>query len=378
MILHSLQSISLDSILVLAYLAFGATILGYGLWSRLLSRYPASQVAPFSLLVPVVLGFLLSMVFAPVRRALERMGLHSAFASLGIVSLLLGLFMMLAVALAMPITQWVDNAPSIQRNIETKVNDISRSFSELLEANKALQEMTEGEEEIGAPEKVEIERGNDVAENVAMVAPSVFAQFVFTFVLLFFLLASGDMFYEKIVHVLPTFHDKRRAVKLVHSAERKLSRYLLTITVINFSLGVVIGLTMFMLGLPNPVLIGVGAFLLNFVPYVGATVGMLVGLGIAFFQFGMEGWGYIAAVAGVFLVGQTLESYVLTPRLVGDRVGLHPLWIIFALMAGGALFGFTGVLLAVPAAAVIGVLIRYALGRYKKSSLYDQGSGGGS
>ena len=137
-----------------------------------------------------------------------------------------------------------------------------------------------------------------------------------------------------------------------------------------------IGLTL--LGLNSGLLVGLAAGFISFVPYVGATVGILVGLAIAFFQFGVDGWVYIAAVAGVFLVGQTLESYVLTPRLVGDRVGLHPLWIIFALMAGGALFGFTGVLLAVPAAAVIGVLIRYGLGRYKKSALYDQGAGGGS
>ena len=144
------------------------------------------------------------------------------------------------------------------------------------------------------------------------------------------------------------------------------------------TLGAVYGIGLPMVGLNSGLLVGVAAGAVSFIPYFGAASGMVVGLSIAFFQFGLDGWGHIAAVAGVFLLGQTLESYVLTPRLVGDRVGLHPLWIIFALMAGGALFGFTGVLLAVPAAAVIGVLIRYALGRYKKSSLYDQGSGGGS
>ena len=81
-------------------------------------------------------------------------------------------------------------------------------------------------------------------------------------------------------------------------------------------------------------------------------------------------WTPIVVVGAIFVVGQTLESYVLTPRLVGDRVGLHPVWIIFSLLAGGALIGFTGVLLAVPVAAVIGVLIRFAMVRYLKSSLY--------
>jgi predicted PurR-regulated permease PerM len=78
-------------------------------------------------------------------------------------------------------------------------------------------------------------------------------------------------------------------------------------------------------------------------------------------------------VAGIFVVGQTAESYFLTPKLVGERVGLHPVWLIFALMAGGALFGFTGVLLAIPVAAVIGVLVRFSLSRYLESTLYKSG-----
>ena len=98
-------------------------------------------------------------------------------------------------------------------------------------------------------------------------------------------------------------------------------------------------------------------------------MGMVIGVGIAIVQF--PEWTTIAIVGGVFLFGQTLESYVLTPRLVGDRVGLHPVWIIFALLAGGTVMGFTGVLIAVPAAAVIGVLIRFSLTRYMASDLYS-------
>ena len=143
------------------------------------------------------------------------------------------------------------------------------------------------------------------------------------------------------------------------------------------TLAVIYGVGLTTVGLNSGLLVGIAAGAVSFIPYFGAASGMIVGLAIAFFQFGLENWGPIAAVAGVFLFGQTLESYILTPRFVGDRVGLHPLWIIFALMAGGALFGFTGVLLAVPAAAVIGVLIRFGLGRYKQSALYDHSKGGG-
>jgi len=124
-------------------------------------------------------------------------------------------------------------------------------------------------------------------------------------------------------------------------------------------------------GLEFGLLVGMGAGVISFVPYLGAAVGLCIGVGIAFAQFAE--WTPIVLVAAVFFVGQTAESYVLTPRLVGGRVGLHPVWIIFALLAGGAVFGFTGVLLAIPVAAVIGVLLRFGLGRYLESPLYKGG-----
>jgi predicted PurR-regulated permease PerM len=125
------------------------------------------------------------------------------------------------------------------------------------------------------------------------------------------------------------------------------------------------------LGLESGLLVGIGAGAISFIPYLGAATGLIVGVGIALAQF--SDWMAIGMVAIVFIIGQTAESYVLTPRLVGGRIGLHPVWIIFALLAGGALFGFTGVLLAVPTAAIIGVLIRFGLSEYLKSPLYKGG-----
>jgi predicted PurR-regulated permease PerM len=126
--------------------------------------------------------------------------------------------------------------------------------------------------------------------------------------------------------------------------------------------------TLSLIGLEAGLLIGLGAGLISFIPYVGAMAGIIVGVGIAIIQF--DSMSPIAMVATIFLLGQIAESYVLTPRLVGDKVGLHDLWIIFALLAGGSLFGFVGVLLAIPTAAVIGVLIRFATAQYLKSPLY--------
>lgn len=126
-----------------------------------------------------------------------------------------------------------------------------------------------------------------------------------------------------------------------------------------------------LVGLQFGLAIGIFAGLASFIPMFGAVISFFLALALALSQF--ETWTSVGLVVLVFVVGQVLESYVLTPQLVGNRVGLHPVWVIFALMAGGALFGFLGVLLAVPAAAAIGVLTRFALSRYRASP-YFQGS----
>lgn len=135
------------------------------------------------------------------------------------------------------------------------------------------------------------------------------------------------------------------------------------------SLGVFYAIGLRGAGLDFGIIVGLLAGLLSFIPFVGVFVGGVTSLGLALLQF--DSWVPILIVAGVFGVGQILEGYVLQPWLVGDRVRLHPVWIIFALLAGGSLFGFLGVLLAVPVMAVIGVLARFGVGRYLASSLYD-------
>jgi len=133
-----------------------------------------------------------------------------------------------------------------------------------------------------------------------------------------------------------------------------------------------------LVGLDFGLVVGMTAGLIAFIPYISTILGVATGLGLALAQF--DSAGPVIAVAGVFAVGQVAQDFVLVPRLIGDRVGLHPAWVLFALMAGGTAFGFTGVLLAVPGAAVIGVLIRFAVDRYRASDAYgaDRSSPGES
>ena len=127
-----------------------------------------------------------------------------------------------------------------------------------------------------------------------------------------------------------------------------------------------IGLTV--VGLNFGLLVGLGAGLVSFIPYVGSVSGFVVATGIAVFQFDSPTMWLV--VAGVFVIGQAVEGNFLTPKLVGESVGLHPVWVLFALLAGGSLFGFTGLMLAVPVAAVIGVMVRFLIARYRDSHYF--------
>ena len=193
---------------------------------------------------------------------------------------------------------------------------------------------------------------------------------VITPVVAFYLLRDWDLMIAKVDTWLPrrvqlTIHEQACAI------DETLAAFVRGQSSVCLVLALFYGIGLTLVGLKSGLLVGFGAGFISFVPYVGAAAGLMVGLVIASFQF--SEWIPIGIVAVIFLVGQALESYVLTPRLVGNRVGLHPVWIIFALLAGGALFGFTGVLLAVPVAAVIGVLARFAIARYLTSPLYGDG-----
>jgi len=139
------------------------------------------------------------------------------------------------------------------------------------------------------------------------------------------------------------------------------------------SLGLFYAVSLTVVGLDFGLIVGLLAGFLSFIPYVGTAFGFVASIGLAFAQFTDLWW--VALVAGIFVVGQAIEGNVLTPLLVGDRVGLHPVWVIFALLAGAFLFGFVGVLIAVPVTAALGVLTRYALRRYLASPMYKGGMG---
>jgi predicted PurR-regulated permease PerM len=164
-------------------------------------------------------------------------------------------------------------------------------------------------------------------------------------------------------------HQRDTVRGLAREVDAAISGFLHGQTAVCLILGSFYAVALTLTGLNFGLLIGLISGLITFIPYVGSMTGLILSLGVAVAQF-WPNYGSILMVLGVFLVGQFVEGNVLSPKLVGESVGLHPVWLIFALLAFGFLFGFVGLLVAVPLAATIGVLSRFAMRRYLQSSFY--------
>ena len=187
--------------------------------------------------------------------------------------------------------------------------------------------------------------------NIVLATPEILAQAAFTLVLLLFLIASGDMFYEKIVQVLPTFKDKRQAIRIAYDIERQLSRYLFTITLINACLGLALGTAMWLLGMPNPLLFGVIGFAFNFIPYLGAFGGMAIATVVGLLTFDQAGYGLLAGV--IYFAINVLEGQIVTPYFVGRRLEINTVTVFLAVAFWAWLWSVMGMLVAVPLLVMI-------------------------
>jgi len=198
---------------------------------------------------------------------------------------------------------------------------------------------------------------------------NVVSLFVVTPVVAFYLLLDWDRMVDNVDRLVPRTHleDVRQIARDINSATAGFIRGQGTLCLI---LGIYYATGLSLVGLNFGLLIGLFAGLISFIPYVGSFIGLALALSVAFVQFWPD-WYWIVAVAAVFFSGQFIEGNILQPKLMGKSVGLHPVWLMFALFAFGYLFGFVGLLIAVPAAAAVAVLVRSALARYVNSPLYS-------
>jgi predicted PurR-regulated permease PerM len=184
----------------------------------------------------------------------------------------------------------------------------------------------------------------------------------------FYLLRDWHLMIARVDRLLPREQADEIRV-LAREIDHKVSAFVRGQLLVGLLLGIFYAFMLVAIGLNYGLLIGLTAGILSFIPYLGFTVGFVVSIIIALVQF-WPGWLWVAAVVLVFMVGELLESYILQPRLIGRSVGLHPVWLIFALFAFGLIFGFVGLLIAIPVAAAIAVVLRFGIERYRAGPLY--------
>jgi predicted PurR-regulated permease PerM len=298
--------------------------------------------------LPVVLALLLDFLLSPVVRTLRKIGLSEP---LGAAVVMLGLLSVLAIGvyrLAGPASDYIARAPESIETARNKLRAMRGSVEQVTDAAERVERAAAGEEK-SAPQ-VEI-KGPSLTSQVFGGTSAFLGAATVVIFLTYFLLAAGDLFLQKLVGVLPQFKDKRVAVTIARETEAQISLYLFTTTLINIGVGVATGFAMYLLGMPNAVLWGVVAAVLNFVPYVGAVANTVLLALAAFVSF--EDTGRALLVPGTFLALNLIESNLVTPMIYGKRMRLNTVALFVGLVFWWYIWGIPGAILAVPIMATL-------------------------
>lgn len=296
-----------------------------------------------SFLLPVVLAVLLKFLLQPLVEGLKRLRMPE-WAGAGIVVLaLVGLLAGSVYLLLDPAVAWLDRAPASLARVAQKLEGLRAPVEQVNRATQEVERLTGGGE--GGQRTVQVE-GQSLSGALLTQAQAIVAGVAVMLALLYFLLASGDLFLRKLIRVLPTFEDKKRAVDIARALQTDVSVYLSTITVINICLGLAVGGAMHLLGMPNPMLWGVLATVLNFIPYLGAIVGIVVMAVVAALTFDTPPEVLLPPL--VYFGLTSAEGYFVTPTILGRRLTLNPVMILLGLIFWGWLWGIAGAVLAVP------------------------------
>ncbi|HET8622788.1 MAG TPA: AI-2E family transporter [Gemmatimonadales bacterium] len=294
--------------------------------------------------VPVVLALMLDFLLSPLVRALKRINIPEPA---GALIVLLGALLVLAAtaySLADPVREWLVKAPVTFAKTKDELQQLRRPVEQVTKTAEQVEEATETPKTNQATEVVV--KGPSLSDRLFGSTQSLITATIEVAILLYFLLAVGDLFLQKLIKVLPQLKDKKRAVTIARETEASISAYLFVMTLLNIGEGVVVAVAMAALGVPNPVLWGVLAVVLEYIPYVGAVVltGILAVVGLAAF----DGFWYAMAVPGVYIAINFIQSNFLTPMLLGRRLTLNPVAIFIGLVFFWWIWGIPGAFLAVP------------------------------
>lgn len=317
-------------------------------------------------LLPFLVGGAIAYFLDPIADRLQRAGLSRVAATtlISLVALFLAILLVLAVipTLVNQLTALINAAPDIAKRMQ---GFLLERFPELADNTSTIRQTLA---EIGAAIQA---RGGALAQSILTSALGVISVVVFIVVVpvvAFYLLLDWDNMVGRIDAMLPRDHAPT-VRRLAREIDAVLAGFVRGQVSVCIALGTFYAVALMAAGLQFGLIVGAIAGAITFIPYVGSIIGGTLAVGLALFQFWGD-WVSIGIIAAIFAVGQFIEGNILTPKLVGKSVGLHPVWLLFALSAFGSVFGFVGMLIAVPVAAMIGVVTRFAVEQYQASLLY--------
>ncbi len=317
-------------------------------------------------LLPFVIGGAIAYFLDPVADRLEKLGL-SRMAATGIITVVGVLGFVLAILMVVPalVTQLIDLIDVLPSLFQELRAFIEKQFPSILDRESSSHQFL-----VGLGDTLKSKTGDVLQSVVASLgsAINVVVLLVIVPVVSVYLLLDWDRMVARIGELLPRDHAPT-IKRLAGEIDNVLASFVRGMGTVCLILGTYYAVALMLVGLQFGLIVGFIAGLVTFIPYLGALIGGTLAIGLALFQFWGD-WAHIGLVAGIFALGQVTEGNFLTPKLVGSSVGLHPVWLLLALSVFGALFGFVGMLVAVPVAAALGVLARFGTSVYLDSPLY--------
>ena len=298
-----------------------------------------------SLLLPLVLALLLSYLLRPIVRILVKARIPPLLGAALVMALLVGLMGYGISFLATPATEWIEKAPYSLHELKQKMLPIKKPMEKVAQAGGAIESLTATDNQQNKIPTVEVKQ-HPLTDRLMVQTPELMVSALTTLILLYFLLAYDGVFLGKLIKLMPTLSDKKRAVSIANEIEAQVSRYLFTITIINICLGLGVGATVGFLGLPNPLMWGTMVAVLNFVPYLGALTGIICMTLGAVLSFDSMGYALLFPLS--YLVLATLEGNFISPMVMGRSLTLNPVLVLLSLTFWGWMWGIVGVILAVP------------------------------
>jgi len=303
------------------------------------------------IILPVIVAFVLNLVFQPLMRLLDKLHLPRTLAALAIIMLVFGSAVGLGAALSGPAASWAQKMPEGLPRLQERLTFLSKPIQTLQKFLHQAEGLAQGAEPAVATVAVQ---GAGLSDRVLNATRTIASGLFTTILVLFFLLVSGDTFLRRLVEILPRFKDKRQAVHISQQIEADISGYLATITVMNLGVGVATGIVTAACGIGDPVLWGTVGFLLNYVPILGPMIGVTIFVFVGLLSIETLWLAFLPA--GLYLVIHIIEGETITPMLLAKRFTINPVLVVLSLVFWYWMWGILGAILAVPMLAVTKII----------------------